>query len=412
MLKGVVAVLGTFDTKGRELDYLINAIKKAGAQVLTIDTGIGVPQCIKPDISNDEVAATVGVRTAELKRNNDRGYAIKCMVSGAERVLLRLYADNKVNAVIGLGGSAGATIGTSAMRKLPIGFPKMMISTVASGDVRPYVGEKDIIMMNSVVDIAGINRISSAILTTAANAIAGMATGSAADIVDDKPLIVATMFGVTTPCVTKAKDYLEAAGFEVLVFSASGIGGRTMESLIETGMISGVLDVTTTEWCDELVGGILGAGPKRLDAAAHCAIPQVVSVGALDMVNFGPKGTVPEKFKDRKLYEHNATITLMRTTKEETARLGELIADKLSKSKAPCTLFIPLKGVSMIDAEGMPFHGPEENRALFDALRKGCSDNVRIIEKDLHINDDDFALAMAMELESLIRSNSSWGSFD
>jgi len=290
------------------------------------------------------------------------------------------------------------------MRKLPVGFPKMMISTVASGDVRPYVGEKDIIMMNSVVDIAGINRISSAILTTAANAIAGMATGAAADIVDEKPLIVATMFGVTTPCVTKAKDYLETAGFEVLVFSASGIGGRTMEALIETGMISGVLDVTTTEWCDELVGGVLGAGPNRLDAAALCGIPQVVSAGALDMVNFGPRETVPEKFKGRNFYEHNTTITLMRTTKEENTRIGEVIADKLSKSKASCTLFIPMKGVSMIDAEGMPFYGPEENRALFDALRKGCKDNVKIVEKNMHINDSDFALAMAMELEKLIKT--------
>jgi len=403
MAKPVVAILGTFNTKGREFEYLIKAIQKAGAEVLTIDTGIGDPQCIKPDISSDEVAEAAGVKVAGLKEKSDRGYAIKCMVSGAEKILSKLYEDERINAVIGLGGSAGTTIGTSAMRMLPVGFPKMMISTVASGNVRPHVGEKDIIMMNSVVDIAGINRISSAILTNAANAIAGMVTGPAAEIADEKPLIVATMFGVTTPCVTKAKDYLEAAGYEVIVFSASGVGGKTMEALIESGMIRGVLDVTTTEWCDELVGGILGAGPDRLDAAALCGIPQVVSVGALDMVNFGSKETVPDKFKGRNFYEHNATVTLMRTTKEENVETGAVIAGKLSKSTAPCSLFIPLKGVSMIDAEGMPFYGPEEDRALFDALRKSCSDNVKIVEKDMHINDEDFALAMAMELERMLK---------
>lgn len=403
MANGVVAVLGTFDTKGREYQFLIKAIKKAGAEVISIDAGVREEPCFSPDITRDQVAEAAGVKIADLVQKNDRGTAVKAMTQGAEAILAKLHAEEKINAVISLGGTAGTTIGTSAMRKLPVGFPKMMISTVASGDTRPYVGEKDIIMMNSVVDIAGINRISAAILTNAANAIAGMAVCRIAEDIGEKPIVAATMFGVTTPCVTKAKDYLEAAGFEVLVFHATGSGGRAMESLVESGMISGVLDITTTEWCDELVGGVLNAGPDRLNAAALYGIPQVVSVGALDMVNFGPPETVPEKFKDRKFYQHNATVTLMRTTKEETAALGAIIGEKLSKSKSPCVLFLPLRGVSMIDAEGQPFYGYEEDQALFTALRAHCDkSSVRIMEMDMHINDDEFALAMAKELERMM----------
>ena len=406
MANGVVAVLGTFDTKGREYAYLINAIKKAGAQVLTIDAGVKEPPFFPPDITRERVAQAANGNIAELVKKNDRGTAVECMMLGAEKVLSKLYTDGKINAVISLGGTAGTTIGANAMKKLPIGFPKMLVSTVASGNTRPYVGDKDIIMMNSVVDIAGINRISSTIITNAANAIAGMVTGPAMETVEDKPLITATMFGVTTPCVTKAKEYLETAGYEVLVFHATGSGGMAMESLVESGMISGVLDITTTEWCDELVGGVLGAGPNRLDAAARNGIPQVVSVGALDMVNFGPPDTVPDKFNGRTFYEHNATVTLMRTTKEESAKLGEIIGNKLSKSNGPCVLFLPLKGVSMIDAEGQPFYGPEEDGILFDALRNNCDKKkVRIVEKSMHINDDAFAIAMAKELINLLNDN-------
>ena len=404
MANNVAAVLGTFDTKGREYEFLIKAIKRAGAQVLAIDAGVRELPYFEPDVSRDLVAQAAGVSISELVEKNDRGFAVERMMIGAEKVLSQLHSEGKIGGVICLGGTAGTTIGTYAMKKLPIGFPKMMISTVASGDTRPYVGDKDIIMMNSVVDIAGINRISSAILTNAANAIAGMVTGPASEASDDKPLIAATMFGVTTPCVTKAKDYLEGAGYEVLVFHATGAGGMAMESLVESGMISGVLDITTTEWCDELVGGILNAGPTRLDAAALNGVPQVVSAGALDMVNFGPPDTVPEKFKGRNFYQHNATVTLMRTTKEETAKIGKIIGGKLSKSTAPCVLFLPLKGVSMIDAEGQPFYGPEEDAELFRALRASCDKNaVKIIEKDMHINDDEFAIAMAMELENMLR---------
>jgi uncharacterized protein (UPF0261 family) len=274
---------------------------------------------------------------------------------------------------------------------------------VASGDTRPYVGEKDIMMLNSIVDVAGINRISTTVLTNAANAIAGMVMGPEQEKVDEKPLIAATMFGVTTPCVTMAKEYLENAGFEVLVFHATGSGGKSMESLIASGMISGVLDITTTEWCDELVGGVFAAGHARLDAAAQAGIPQVVSVGALDMVNFGPPDSVPPKFKDRKFYRHNPTVTLMRTTADENSELGRIIGGKLSKSKGPCVLFLPLKGVSMIDAGGQPFHGPEEDKALFESIRASCGGAVRVVERDNHINDREFALEMAKELEKLVK---------
>ena len=400
-----VAVLGTFDTKGAEYSFLIGALKKAGAKVLTIDVGINEPS-FTPDIDRNLVAEAACTTAKYLAEKKDRGTAVDAMTKGAPVILKQLYDKGEIDAVISLGGTAGTTIGTSAMRALPIGFPKLMVSTVGSGDTRPYVGEKDIVMMNSVVDISGVNRISATILTNAANAIVGMASGPKSDIIDGKPLITATMFGVTTPCVTVAKEYLENAGFEVLVFHATGSGGRAMESLINSGMISGVLDITTTEMCDNLVGGVFSAGPDRLNAAASMGIPQVVSVGALDMVNFGTPDSVPEVFKDRKFYQHNPTVTLMRTTVEENDALGKTIGSKLSKSKAPCVLFLPLSGVSMIDAEGQPFFGPDEDKALFDALRSSCDkDNVTIIERDMHINDKEFALEMAKKLESLIKGN-------
>jgi uncharacterized protein (UPF0261 family) len=288
------------------------------------------------------------------------------------------------------------------MQALPVGIPKVMVSTVASGDTRPYVGEKDITMMYSVVDISGINSLSRRILANAAFAIVGMAKGDLPAVEQEKPLIAATMFGVTTPCVTKAREYLEKKGYEVLVFHATGTGGKAMEGLIEAGFIKGVLDITTTEWADELVGGILNAGPTRLEAAAKMGIPQVVSVGALDMVNFGPIDTVPEKFKGRNFYKHNPTVTLMRTTVAECRQLGEIIAGKISQAKGPVALFIPLQGVSLIDVEGKPFYGPEEDATLFGALRDTIGDNVELMEMDTDINDEAFALAMAEKLLQLM----------
>jgi uncharacterized protein (UPF0261 family) len=318
-----------------------------------------------------------------------------------------------VEGVLALGGSAGTTIGTAAMRVLPLGVPTVMVSTLASGQVRPYVGDKDILMLNSVVDLAGINRVTRRVLGNAAAAMAGMVQGRSTGLQarakaddEDKPLIAATMFGVTTPCVQAARAILEAAGYEVLAFHATGAGGQAMESLIADGLIAGVLDITTTELADELVGGILTAGPDRLTAAAKAGVPQVVSVGALDMVNFGPRETVPAKFADRKFHVHNATVTLMRTTPEENARLGEELARKVAASRGPAAILLPLGGVSAIDRSGQSFDDPVARAALFESIRKHHGP-IELIELDRHINDPEFAAAAANKLLALITARAS-----
>jgi uncharacterized protein (UPF0261 family) len=335
---------------------------------------------------------------------------VNAAAAEAVRIVREAFAAGKVQGVLAIGGSAGTTIGTAAMRVLPIGVPKLMVSTLASGNVRAWVGDKDILMLNSIVDIAGINRISRVVLSEAAAAMAGMVSAqhgtrsTEPGAISDKPLIAATMFGVTTPCVQQARQILEDAGYEVLVFHATGNGGQAMESLIREGLIAGVLDITTTELADELVGGILSAGPTRLTAAAQMGIPQVVSVGALDMVNFGPPETIPDKFERRKFHVHNASVTLMRTTPEENATLGEEIGRKLSACKGPVTILLPLQGVSAIDRTGQPFLDPAARAALFDGIRR-TRDKFELIELDLHINDPAFATAAAERLLAMLRGN-------
>lgn len=399
-----IVILGTFDTKGQEFKYIEDLIEGTGVETITVNAGIKGEPYFAPDITNEQVAEAGGTTLAELLIKDDRGLAIDVMMRGAVKVVSQLYKSGAVAGVISLGGTAGTTIGTAAMQALPVGVPKVMVSTVASGDTRPYVGVKDVTMMYSVVDISGINSLSRQILANAAFAIAGMAQGVIPPAKEEKTLIGATMFGVTTPCVTIAREFLEQNGYEVLVFHATGTGGRAMEGLIEAGFIKGVLDVTTTEWADELVGGVLAAGPHRLEAAGKAGIPQVVSVGALDMVNFGPQDTIPEKFKTRQFYQHNPTVTLMRTTAEECASLGGIIADKLNMAKGPTAMFLPLKGVSLIDMPGKPFYGPEEDVALFTTLRQNLSSNVELTEMDTDINDEQFALAMANKLLSMLES--------
>lgn len=402
-----VIILGTLDTKGQEFQYIKELIESLGVQTIVIDVGIKGKAYFSPHISSEEVARAAGSELAELIRADDRGAAIDAMMKGAAIVVTKLWHEEQIAGIISLGGSAGTTIGTAAMQVLPVGLPKLMVSTVASGDTRPYVGEKDITMMYSVVDVAGLNGLSRRIMANAAFAIAGMAKGEVPQASEDKPLIGATMFGVTTPCVTAAREYLEAKGYEVLVFHATGSGGKAMESLIESGYIKGVLDATTTEWADELVGGVLTAGPHRLEAAARMGIPQVVSVGALDMVNFGPANTVPEQFKDRNLYHHNATITLMRTTTEECRQLGEILADKINRTTGRAAVFLPLKGVSLIDVAGKPFYGPEEDQALFMAIRSRLNrDKIELVEMNTDINDEHFAVAMADKLIQLMENKS------
>ncbi|NOZ72156.1 MAG: UPF0261 family protein [Chloroflexi bacterium] len=393
-----ILIIGTLDSKGTEFAFLRDLITARGHNTLMMDVGVMAEPAFSPDISASQVAEAANESLSALRATADRGEALAVMAQGASTITTRLYAEGKVAGVISLGGSGGTAIATHAMQALPVGLPKVMVSTMAAGDVGAYVGVKDITMMYSVVDVAGLNRISRRIIANAAGAICGMVE-QAAPPTADKPLITATMFGVTTPCVTMVREKLEAEGYEVLVFHATGSGGRAMEALIESGFVTAVADITTTEWCDELVGGILSAGPHRLEAAAKAGIPQVVSVGALDMVNFGSLDTVPEQFRKRTLYKHNPTVTLMRTTPEECAELGEIIANKLNQSTGPTALLIPRKGVSMIDAEGQPFHAPEADEALFQALREHIDpSHVELIELDLHINDPQFAEAIAARL--------------
>jgi uncharacterized protein (UPF0261 family) len=326
------------------------------------------------------------------------------MGRGAAAVLARLHAEGRLDGAAAVGGSGNSSIAAQAMRDLPVGVPKLIVSTVASGDTRPYVGATDVTMMYSVVDISGINQISSRILTNAAGAIAGMATAAVPEAAGERPLVGATMFGVTTPCVTAARERLEELGYEVLVFHATGTGGQSFEALATGGFLVGVLDATTTELADELVGGVLSAGPDRLEAVGRAGLPQVVSLGALDMVNFGPRDTVPPQFEGRNLYVHNPTITLMRTTAEEMAELGRRIASKLNGADGPTVLFVPLKGVSAIDVDGQPFRDAEADEALFAALREGVdAGKVEVHEVDADVNDPAFATAMADRLHELIR---------
>ena len=353
-----VCIVGTMDTKGVEFSFIKSQIASAGVSTCIINTGIlGEPQ-LTPDVSADEVAQAGGSSLQALRDEGDRGNSVAVMAQGAATLVAEKHAAGDIDGIISLGGSAGTTIGTTAMQAVPVGVPKIMVSTLASGDTSPYVQSKDICMLYSVVDIAGINRLSRQILANAAGAIVGMVNAEAPVATADKPLIAATMFGVTTPCVTKAREVLEAAGYEVLVFHATGTGGQAMEDLVKGGFLAGVLDVTTTELADELVGGVLSAGPDRLEAAGECGLPQVVAPGALDMVNFGPPDTVPEQFSDRLFYQHNPTVTLMRTTPEETAELGRIMADKLSEAEGPTTVIIPTQGVSAIDKTGQPFDSP------------------------------------------------------
>ena len=397
-----VYLLATLDTKGPDAAFVREQLRKSGVEVTLVDTGCLGSPAVAADISREQLFAAAGTTVDELRAKNDRGTAVSTALHGAVALVTQAYQNGELEGVISIGGSAGTTIGTAAMRALPIGVPKVMVSTLASGQVRQYVGDKDILMLNSIVDIAGINRISRLILANAAAAMAGMVAHPPETAREDRPLIAATMFGVTTPCVQRAREILEQAGYEVLVFHATGNGGQAMESLIQDGLIAGVLDITTTELADELVGGVLSAGPDRLNAAARCGTPQVVSVGALDMVNFAAPDTVPEKFRSRKFYQHNPTITLMRTTVDENAKLGAEISAKVSKAQGPAAIMLPLRGVSAIDASGKPFDDPQARKALFEAIRKNRG-SIDVVELDCHINDAAFAETAAQTLMQLIQ---------
>ncbi|HEV3005764.1 MAG TPA: Tm-1-like ATP-binding domain-containing protein [Pirellulales bacterium] len=394
-----VFLLATLDTKGQEADYVRSLLAAARVDVRLVDTGcVGTPS-VAADIPRAAVFAAGGYSLAELVAKNDRGLAVTAAADGAAQLIARLHKEGTVSGVLAIGGSAGTAIGTAAMRVLPLGVPKLMVSTLASGQVRHYVGDKDILMLNSVVDILGVNRISRQVLGEAARAMAGMVTLPRDDAGADKPLVAATMFGVTTPCIEHARRLLEQAGFEVLAFHATGNGGQAMESLIADGLFAGILDITTTEIADEIVDGFLTAGPQRLTAAGRNGVPQLVSVGATDMVNFHAPESVPARFQGRTFYRHNPNVTLMRTTVEENAAIGADIGRKLSAAAGPTAVLLPARGVSAIDREGQPFCDPAARQALFAAIRETAS-GVEITELDCHINDPAFAAAA---VESLLR---------
>jgi uncharacterized protein (UPF0261 family) len=396
-MQKVIALLGTLDTKGAEYEFVKHCVEQRGHRTLVIDTGVLGPPSFAPDISREEVARAGGGDLAAARQQQDRGQAAAIMSRGVAALLPKLWAARRFDGVLAMGGTGGTSVACAGMGALPLGVPKVMVSTVAGGDVSGYVGVKDIVMIPSIVDVAGLNRISREVFARAAGAVCGMVE-TEPERGADKPLIAASMFGNTTPVVERAKANLQQEGYEVLVFHCTGAGGRTMESLIEAGLIAGVLDLTTTEWADELVGGVLSAGPTRLEAAARAGVPAVVAPGCLDMVNFWAPPTVPPRFKERKFYPHNPNVTLMRTNVEENRRLGEILAQKLNQSTGPVSVFLPLQGLSMIDSPGGPFWWPEADQELFRALKKNLRPDIPVVELNCNINDPLFADECARRL--------------
>ena len=392
-----IAVLGTLDSKGAEHAFVAEQIRALGHVPVLIDAGTLSAPTVSPEITRESALAAAGLDLSVVLSQRDRGAAVSAMAAAAARFLPILCAQHELAGVISLGGSSGTAIASAGMRALPVGFPRVLVSTMAGGHIGHYVGTKDVTMMPSVVDISGLNRISRVVLSRAAGAICGMVAVTPA-VAADRPVIVASMFGNTTGCINAAVPLLEDAGYEVLIFHANGVGGRTMESLVESGLVSGVLDVTTTELADELAGGVLSAGPDRGFAAPRSGVPAIVTPGCLDMVNFGPPETIPEKYAGRKFYVHNPQVTLMRTTAEECERLGVMLAERINASTGPVTVLLPLRGISMISSFGGPFHDAEADAILFTTLCNGLRKGVRVRDLDCEINSVEFAAACAEEL--------------
>ena len=406
-MKKTVAIIGSLDTKGEEFKFLKESIEKNGLSTFVFDVGVLGDPLFEPDVRADEIAKAGGSDLDTLRKKNNRGFALDTMAAGIAVVVKEKFDQGKFDGIISMGGGGGTGVGTSGMRTLPVGVPKIMVSTVASADTSPYVGTTDIMMMPSIVDISGLNRISKIIFRNAANAISGMVLYSTVEtnVSEEKPLIAATMFGNTTRAVNHARKIIEDAGYEVLVFHCTGTGGKTMEMLIHNDYFKGVLDITTTEWADEICGGVLSASDHRLEAAALKGIPQVVTPGCIDMVNFWGEETVPEKYKDRLFYHWNPNVTLMRTNVEENATLGKIFAEKLNMAIAPVKVLIPLKGFSEIDAPGQPFWWPEANQAFINELTKRLKPEIEIILMDNNVNDPEFSERCATELLKLLGSN-------
>jgi uncharacterized protein (UPF0261 family) len=385
-------VVGTFDTKGDELRYVADLVRDAGHEVTTVDVGTSDAAARRADVTAADVAGPDAF-------TGDRGTSVAAMAQALERWL---PGRTDLDGVIGLGGSGGTALITPALQRLPVGVPKIVVSTVASGDVAPYVGESDIALMYSVTDVAGLNRISRVVLANAAGALAGALSRPPVET-GDKPALGLTMFGVTTPCVTAVTEALHDE-YDCLVFHATGTGGRAMEKLVDDGLVTAVCDVSTTEIADLVAGGVMAATEDRLGAVARRRVPWVGSVGALDMVNFGAPDTVPERYRDRLFYEHNPQVTLMRTTPDECRAAAEFLARKLNACEGPVRLVVPLRGVSALDAEGGPFADPAATEALVETLRAELdqTDRRRLVETDLHVNDPQFAARLVAELRAVV----------
>ena len=389
-----VLMLGTFDSKSEEYSFLRERILECGCEAVSINAGIdGSTELFPVDVAAEAVADAGGKSLAELRQERDRGNAMSVMSAGAAVLARKMFDDGKFDGIIGMGGSGGTGIVTSAMKTLPIGVPKFCVSTLAAGDIGPFVGTKDIVMMPSIADVSGINRISRTILSRAAGAICGMVNSTIPDAISERPLIAASMFGNTTTCVDACREALDKAGYEVLVFHATGTGGRVLESLATEGLVDAVLDITTTEWANEICGGILTAGPERLDGAGKSGLPHLIVPGCIDMCNFGSMASVPDRFKngDRNFYEWTSEVTLMRTTVEENRQMGEIFAQKANAATGPVAFLFPLKGVSMLDADGDRFCDRDADQAFFAAVRENVNDNVRVEEIDANINDPEFS---------------------
>jgi len=399
-MQKTICLIGAFDTKGEEYAFVREQILSRGHKVFTVNTGVLSSTNLFPvHVEADRVAESGGGNLEQLRKKKDRGEATKVMCAGAARLIKSLYDEGKFDGIFGMGGTAVTTMVTSAMRVLPVGVPKVCVSTVASGDVSVYVGIKDITMIPSIIDVAGINRVSRIIFSRAAGAICGMVEMDIPEATEDKPVITASMFGNTTECVNACVKELSAKGYEVLVFHATGTGGNTMESLVNEGLVEAVLDITTTEWADTVCGGVFNAGPKRLDAPGRMGIPHLIVPGCVDMANFRAPDTVPAKYREanRTFYQWNPSVTLMRTNKEENEKMGKIFAEKANAAKGPVAFLIPLKGVSILDGDGQPFCDREADRAMFDAIKVNVKAGIPVIETDNNINDPEFS-AKAVEM--------------
>ena len=390
-----VVIVGALDTKGKEFELVKALIAGHGVATHVVDFGVLGEPAFAPDTSRAAVAQAGGGDLQALRAGDQKDQAMSTMAAGLAVVVRRLYDAGTLDGIIGMGGTGGTSIATAAMRTLPVGVPKVMVSTVGGGDVSAYAGTKDITFMPSIVDVAGINSISRAIYANAAGAIAGMVNTTAPAAAAERPLIAASMFGNTTAAVDRARARLEERGYEVLVFHATGTGGRTMESLIADGYITGSLDMTTTELADYVCDGVFNAGPERCLAAARAGIPAVLVPGCVDMANFGGIETVPERYRDRNLYQWNPNVTLLRTNVAENTQIGELLAAAANASTAAVTVILPLKGVSMLDSEGNRFWDPEADAACYDAIKSNLRPGIPVVELDLNINDPEFADAVA-----------------